>query len=63
MIQRLEDEITNTAGEAPVIDLLGWLTRMTLDVIGEGTIVFSLVYVFHLTQIPYSWLRLRIRDP
>ncbi|ETW76268.1 hypothetical protein HETIRDRAFT_461179 [Heterobasidion irregulare TC 32-1] len=42
MIQRLKDEVTNTAGGggggggAPVIDLLGWLTRMTLDVIGEA---------------------------
>ena len=35
----MEEEITNKDSSEPVLNVAGWLTRTTLDVVGEGTLL------------------------
>ena len=35
----MEEEITNEDSSEPVLNVAGWLTRTTMDVLGEGTLL------------------------
>lgn len=36
LVQRMEEEITNEDSSEPVLNVAGWLTRTTMDVLGEA---------------------------
>ncbi|ETW75471.1 cytochrome P450 monooxygenase 98 [Heterobasidion irregulare TC 32-1] len=51
LVQRIEEEITNEDTSEPVLNVAGWLTRVTMDVLGEGThIVAGFGYEFGATD-------------